>query len=541
MSAEIVFLYGPSGSGKNTVGRCLAEALELPFNDLDEQVALASGQSVAELFAAQGEPAFRARERESLVQLLDKGTGIIALGGGALLDPGNRALAESRGPVLLLTAPLEVLAARLEADTPANPRPLLAGSLTERLAGLLERRATHYASFPLQLNTASLSPAEAGWAAQVKLGMFRPKAMGAYDVRIRLRGLDEIGPMLRARGLEGPIALVSASNVAPLHAGRVLASLQGAGYAAALIEIPAGEQEKTIATLSRLWEAFLSAGLERGSTVLALGGGVVSDLAGFAASAYLRGVRWAALPTTLLAMADASLGGKTGVDLPQGKNLVGAFHPPSLVLADPEVLSTLPAGELRSGLAEALKAGIIGDPQLFNLCASLGDPAAGSIPVDALDEVVRRAVAIKVQVIESDPYEQGWRAVLNLGHTIGHAVELVSGFKLRHGEAVAVGLVLEAQLAEDIHLAEPGLAAAIRRALLGLGLPVDIPAGLDSEAIDRAMGSDKKRRSGKLRFALPLRIGAARVGIEIDETKRLHALGIDTARTEPEPGRITPF
>jgi len=534
----MVFLYGPSGAGKNTVGRCLAEALELPFHDLDEQIALHSGRSVAELFSAEGEASFRARESNELSQLLDaegriapKGGGVVALGGGALLDPQNRALAESHGPVLLLTAPLAVLAARLQADS--NPRPLLSGDLVEHLSGLLERRRAHYASFPLQLDSANLSPAQAAWQAQVRLGLFRPKSMGAYDVRIRLGGLDAAGVMLQERGLKGPIALVSDANVAPLYAARVIASLQKAGYAASLVQIPAGEHEKTIHTLARLWDSFLAAGLERGSTVLALGGGVVSDLAGFAAATYLRGVRWAALPTTLLAMADASLGGKTGADLPQGKNLVGAFHPPSLVLADPEALASLPPGELRSGLAEALKAGIIADPDLFERCAALGDLAAGPFPAADLAEVVRRAVAVKVQVIEADPYEQGWRAVLNLGHTIGHAVELVSGFRLRHGESVAIGLALEAQLAEDIGLAGPGLAATIRRALQGLGLPVEIPPELDREAIIKAMGSDKKRAGGVLRFALPVRIGEARVGIEIDEARRRHALGIGTARTEP--------
>jgi 3-dehydroquinate synthase len=532
MSAETVFLYGPSGAGKNTVGRCLAQALELPFHDLDEQIAAHSGRSVTELFSGEGEAAFRARERGELQRLVGESGGIIALGGGALLDPENRALAAGRGPVLLLKAPLEVLKARLQADS--HPRPLLAGDLAGRLSSLLERRTGHYASFPMQLDTGECTPAEAAWQAQVLLGMFQPRSMGAYDVRIRPGGLEGVGEMLRQRGLLGPVAVVSDSNVAPRYAGRVMAALQAAGYAASLLEIPAGEQHKTIQTVARLWDGFLAVGLERGSTVLALGGGVVSDLAGFAAATYLRGVRWVALPTTLLAMADASLGGKTGADLPQGKNLVGAFHPPSLVLADPEVLNTLPAGELRSGLAEALKAGIIADPELFGRCTSLGDPAGGPIQGAELAEVVRRAVAVKVQVIEADPYERGWRAVLNLGHTVGHAVELASGFRLRHGEAVAIGLAVEAQLAEELGLAEPGLAETIRNALQGLGLPVQIPPELDPQAILQAMGSDKKRAGGRLRFALPVKIGEARVGIEVDEARRRHALGIGAARTEPE-------
>ena len=533
MNPETVFLYGAPGSGKTTVGRSLALALEMHFHDLDAEIEARSGQTVQELFASQGEAGFRVMERAELQRiLLEQAGGVIALGGGTLLDPQNRALIEARGPVLLLSAPAEVLAARLQADP--RPRPLLAGDLTARLAELLERRAAHYASFALQLRqpstgSAASSPEQAAWQAQRCLGMFRLKSMGVYDVRILPGGLDPVGAMLRQRGLGGPIALVSDSNVGPLYAGQVLASLQTAGYSASLLEIPAGEQDKTIQTTARLWDGFLAAGLERGSTVLALGGGVVSDLAGFAAATYLRGVRWAALPTSLLAMVDASLGGKTGADLPQGKNLIGAFHPPSLVLADPAVLHTLPEAELRSGLAEALKAGLIADPRLFELCGQVFKPGGA-----ALDEIVRRAMAVKIQVIEADPYEQGWRAVLNLGHTVGHAVELVSGFRLRHGEAVAIGLVVEARLAEELLLAEPGLTETIRSALLDLGLPVQIPPELDGQAILKAMGSDKKRAGGKVLFALPVKIGLARIGIEVDEIRRRHALGIGTARPEPQ-------
>jgi len=245
--------------------------------------------------------------------------------------------------------------------------------------------------------------------------------------------------------------------------------------------------------------------------VLALGGGVVGDAAGFAAATFLRGVPWVALPTSLLAMVDASLGGKTGVDLPQGKNLVGAFYPPRLVLADPQTLDTLPEAELRAGMAEVIKAGVIGDPELFELCAHGWDALHLN-----LGEVVRRAMAVKISVIEEDPYEKGRRAALNLGHTLGHAVELVSGFQLRHGEAVAIGMVAEARLAERLEIAEPGLADEIERVLRELGLPVTIPAELDRQAVLSVMQVDKKRLDGSVRFALPVRLGETRVGVNVD-------------------------
>ncbi len=337
-----------------------------------------------------------------------------------------------------------------------------------------------------------------------------------YDVLVRPGGLSGLGLALRERKLNGPLALVSDEHVAPLYAEPALSSLRDAGYNVQLVVIPAGEEHKTLATANRLWEAFVQAGVERSGTVMALGGGVVGDLAGFAAAVYLRGVRWVALPTSLLAMVDASLGGKTGCDLPQGKNLVGAFHPPSLVLADPLVLSTLPEAELRNGMAEVLKHGILGDAELFERCSRGWERLR-----EELDAIVRQAMAVKLRIIEEDPYEGGRRATLNLGHTLGHALEQASDFQIRHGEGVAVGTLAAARLAEQMGLAQAGLAAKIEAALEGLGLPTQIPPGLERERILAAMRLDKKRLSGKLRLALPTRIGACRWGVEIDDPAQL--------------------
>jgi 3-dehydroquinate synthetase len=211
-------------------------------------------------------------------------------------------------------------------------------------------------------------------------------------------------------------------------------------------------------------------------------------------------------------MVDASLGGKTGVDLPEGKNLIGAFHPPALVLADPNTLATLPEAELRSGLAEVVKHGIISDPGLFELCAA----GYESVRSD-LAGIVRRAMAVKVAVIETDPYERGIRAALNLGHTVGHAVELVSGFRLRHGEAIAIGTVVEARLAERLGKAQAGLSEQIAVTFAGLGLPTGIPPELAREAIIEAMKVDKKKASGVVRFALPVAIGKVEVGVAVED------------------------
>jgi 3-dehydroquinate synthase len=516
---DFIFLYGPPGSGKTSTGRALAERLGIPFHDLDKTVESNAGKTIPEIFSTEGEAAFRGREHRMLAVLVNDIPSVIALGGGSLLNPETRRLAETSGQVLLLTALRDILEKRLSASLHA--RPLLAGDLHDRLETLLSRRFSHYASFPLALDTSSLSSAEVAWQAQICLGRFRVRGMGQpYDVLIEPGGLASLGWRLRTRGLKGPLALVSDSNVAALYASRVTDSLVESGYSVHQIVIPPGEAHKTIETVQRLWQGFLEGGVERSSTVLALGGGVTGDLTGFAAATYQRGVRWINLPTTLLAMADASLGGKTGADLPQGKNLVGAFHPPTLVLSDPHVLATLPPAELRSGLAEVLKQGVINDPILFDLASR---PQVERDP-GRLAEIVRRSMAVKIQVIEEDPYEKDRRAVLNLGHTIGHALEMVSNFQLRHGEAIAIGMLLEARLAEQSGLAQPGLAACIQTALQQVGLPTSIPDGLDRQAILDAMRLDKKRQDGVLRFALPKRVGEVVAGIEVSAQKVLEVL-----------------
>jgi len=505
-----IFLYGPSGSGKSTVGSALAKALNLAFLDLDAEIESVIGQSISQFMTEQGEIAFRDTESNIFQKAVAGEEKTIALGGGALLREENRALAESSGNVILLEADLPTLVGRLSKDT--NERPLLAGEMEAKLDTLLERRRAHYASFPQRVD-ASGSPEQVSWDIQRKLGRYHLSAMGAgYDAVVQEGGIDQLGEMLKTRDIDGPILVVSDWNVAPHYAGRVLESLRSVGYVANQVVIPVGEAHKNLETVASLWQGCLDAGLDRKSTVVALGGGVVGDLAGFVAATFMRGCNWVAVPTTLLAMVDASLGGKTGFDLPLGKNLVGAFYPPRLVLADPNVLSTLPERELRAGLAEVVKHGVIADPELFELCAQGWDAVNARLP-----EVVRRGMAVKVKIIEEDPYERGIRAALNLGHTIGHAVELVSGFSLLHGEAVSIGMMAEARLAERLAVSGPGFSDALEKTLTVLGLPVAIPKGFAHDELIRAMKVDKKKAAGVVRFALPVKIGEVNVGVEVKD------------------------
>ena len=516
-----IFLYGPPGTGKSTIGEVLARNLNLPFVDLDDVIETNAGMSIAQIMTQRGESVFREIESvalqatvghasreasligDSVTGLQDK---VIALGGGALLRDENRHIAETYGHVILLTASLETLLGRLKSD--ADKRPLLTGDMREKLTSLLDQRREHYSSFQRQLNVDGKTTSESAWEIQNNLGRFHLRAMGEYDVLVER--VDQIGRLLHERGLQTPI-IVTDENVAHFHADSLIASLRSAGFSPKLLTIRSGEAYKTLDTVQRLWHGFLEAGLDRRSTVIALGGGVIGDLAGFAASTYMRGINWVCVPTTLLSMVDASLGGKTGFDLPQGKNLIGSFYPPKLVLADPQLLQTLPEAEFISGLAEVVKHGVISDPKLFELCGRGLDCIKAE-----LEHVVKRAMAVKIKVIEEDPYEKGIRAALNLGHTVGHALELVSNFQLRHGEAVAIGMVAEAKLAERLSVASKGLSDIIGEVLVNIGLPIHIPEELPREEIIRTMRVDKKKNAKAIRFALPAEIGKVEL-VEISD------------------------
>ena len=516
---ERIFLYGPSGSGKTTIGRILAESLNLPFTDLDEVIEEEAGRLIPEIFQMDGEDGFRSQETEVLSTVIMSGDGVIALGGGTLISPGNRDLSSKNGVVVVLNASVESLASRLDHDDLI--RPLLEGDLIERLQDYLEGRGDHYGSFPIIVDTTGKTPDEVSWEIQVMLGMYHLRGMSnrkvpGYDLRILSGCLDALGEMLVQRGLGGPVVVVTDANVGEYYLTRVLESLSRSGFGTGKIAISPGEDSKTMVTVSRFWEAFLSIGIERGSTIVALGGGVVGDLAGFAAATYLRGVSWVSVPTSLLAMVDAGIGGKTGVDLPEGKNLVGAFHPPRLVLVDPEVLATLPGAEFANGMAEVVKHCVIHDPGLLTQCHK----AYSQYKPKQIYDLLSRAIAVKVRIIEEDPYEKDIRAALNYGHTVGHGVELASNYELRHGEAVAIGMVVEARMAESIGLAEEGLVDRITRKLESLGLPVLIPDGMDRDFVAQAMRHDKKAAVRRVRFALPVQLGEVRVGVEVERWER---------------------
>jgi 3-dehydroquinate synthase len=318
---------------------------------------------------------------------------------------------------------------------------------------------------------------------------------------------DALGVMLWARGLRGGVAVISDSTVAPLYGDRVANSLAMSGFEPVLLRAPAGEASKTLDTASVLYEKLVEGGIERSGLIVALGGGMIGDLAGFVAATYLRGIQWIDVPTSLLAMIDASIGGKVGVDLPGGKNLVGAFYPPLMTISDMTALHSLPGREFRSGLAEMIKAGVIADAELFEMFES----AETDLP-----DMMRRSIQVKVDIVREDPFEQGRRAALNLGHTIGHGLEAASKFDLLHGEAIAIGTVAEARVAERIGLARLGVAERIERVIERVDLPISF-TDLDIDEIVTLMRSDKKKQGGRLKYALPRDIADVVIGVDVQD------------------------
>lgn len=340
----------------------------------------------------------------------------------------------------------------------------------------------------------------------------------SYEILIAPGGLEHLGNWMQPLKLGQKALLVSNPMIFRRYGEQAVAALMTAGFQVETCLLPAGERYKTLASVQKIYDAALAQRLERSSTIIALGGGVVGDMAGFAAATWLRGIAFVQVPTSLLSMVDASIGGKTGVNHPHGKNLIGAFHQPRLVLIDPQVLATLPPREFRAGMAEVIKYGVIWDAELFqHLEAAKRLDQQRTIPEALLQEILTRSCNAKAVVVSQDEKEAGLRAILNYGHTIGHAVESLTGYRVvNHGEAVAIGMVAAGQIAVALGLWESSAAERQRVLIEKAGLPTQLPANLDLDEIVATLQTDKKVLSGKVRFVLPTEIGKVIVTDQAD-------------------------
>lgn len=499
-----LYLSGPMGAGKSSVGALVAEALKCPFLDLDREIERTAGHPISALFASRGEAAFREMEAQ-LVRMLSAGEpSVIALGGGTVERAPLRRFLLEHGVVITLQASPEELVKRVTRDG-LHVRPLLGTTPRDVIEGLLSRRQDAYAECDGIVETGGREVVDVSrevvdlFAAR-RDALLVPLGRASYPVVIGAGASSRLAAEL-AR-LSPPVTqvlVVTDENVAE-HALRWTGGLP---IPVTHVVLEPGESEKTIDAVQTIWDAALEAQMDRDACVVAIGGGVVGDLAGFAAATLLRGVRLVQMPTTLLAMVDSSTGGKTGFDRPQGKNLVGAFWQPVCVLADTDVLSTLPARELRAGLAEVVKTSWIegeSDVAALERDAPLLSQPFGAHVAHAFTSAIQRSVRTKARIVSDDPHERGARRLLNLGHTFGHALESASGYALLHGEAVALGLVFAAQCTRALGLSDDAEhEARLTRLLRALHIPLDLPR-LDAAQACAFLASDKKNTGTQLRF-----------------------------------------
>jgi shikimate kinase/3-dehydroquinate synthase len=507
-----IVLSGFMGTGKTTVGPLVAARLGVPFVDTDADIERGAGKPVAALWQAEGEAAFRARELELVEKLFaDPAPKVIAFGGGTVTVQRARRLAADHACLVTLTASPELIAARA-ADLAVRPNLAVGGDPVARARELLERRAEAYAECHLALSTEAMEPdaaADAIAALARRDPLLVPLGARSYTIDVCI---DEPTRLTDAVARCGPssVIVVTDSNVQRARGAAIEAALRPLAVRGTRVALAPGEAQKTLASVSTIWDAALGAGVDRDALVVAAGGGVVGDLAGFAAACLLRGVRFLQVPTTLLSMVDSSVGGKTGFDHAAGKNLIGAFYQPSGVVADLAHLTTLAPRERAAGLAEVVKIALATDEPLLELVERAPERLAQG-DLEALAPVVRAAIHAKIRVVRDDEREQGPRALLNLGHTVGHALESHGGYaRWLHGEAVAIGTIAEMRATATLGWTPAPLVARAERVMAALGLPTTV-AREDLAAAWPFVSSDKKRTRDQVRLPVVTACGVAHV------------------------------
>ncbi|MFJ5046021.1 3-dehydroquinate synthase [Streptomyces sp. NPDC088719] len=516
MSGPLVVLVGPMGVGKSTVGELLAARLGTTYRDTDADVVAAAGKPIAEIFYDEGEEHFRALERRAVEAAVAGHPGVLALGGGAVLDAATRKLLAGR-PVAYLSMDVDEAVRRVGLGA---ARPLLAVNPRRQWRELMDARRPLYEEVartvvatdehtPEEVAQAIIDALELpeGHAApgvestgMTQQGHTRIQVAGSagsdpYEVLVGHQLLGElpqlIGDRARRVAVLHPEALAETGEA-------VREDLAAQGYEAIAIQLPNAEEAKTVEVAAYCWKALGQTGFTRTDVIVGIGGGATTDVAGFVAASWLRGVRWIAIPTTVLGMVDAAVGGKTGINTAEGKNLVGAFHPPAGVLCDLAALDSLPVNDYVSGMAEIIKAGFIADPVILDLVEA--DPEGARTPAGPhTAELIERSIRVKAEVVSSDLKESGLREILNYGHTLAHAIEKNERYKWRHGAAVSIGMVFAAELGRLAGRLDDATADRHRSVLASVGLPLAYRGDQWPKLLEN-MKVDKKSRGDLLRF-----------------------------------------
>ncbi|MCX5344794.1 3-dehydroquinate synthase [Streptomyces atratus] len=519
MSGPLIVLVGPMGVGKSTVGELLADRLGTTYRDTDADVVATAGKPISEIFFDEGEEHFRELERQAVHTAVAEHRGVLSLGGGAVLDETTRALLADH-PVVYLSMDVEEAVKRVGLNT---ARPLLAVNPRRQWRELMDARRHLYTEVARAIvATDGRTPEEVAQAVLDALELPEragdPAAPGRENThmtdqgptRIQIAGSAGTDPyeVLVGRQLLGELPTLigdRAKRVAVLHpealaetGEAVRQDLAEQGYEAIAIQLPNAEEAKTVEVAAYCWKALGQTGFTRTDVIVGVGGGATTDVAGFVAASWLRGVRWIAVPTTVLGMVDAAVGGKTGINTAEGKNLVGAFHPPAGVLCDLAALDSLPVHDYVSGMAEIIKAGFIADPAILDLIEA--DPEGARTPTGAhTAELIERAIRVKAEVVSSDLKESGLREILNYGHTLAHAIEKNERYKWRHGAAVSVGMVFAAELGRLAGRLDDATADRHRAVLESVGLPLTYRGDQWPKLLEN-MKVDKKSRGDLLRF-----------------------------------------
>jgi shikimate kinase/3-dehydroquinate synthase len=523
-----IFLVGLMGAGKTTIGRLLARRLDMTFIDSDHEIEARTGATIPWIFEIEGEASFRRREADVIRELTAQNGIVLATGGGAVLDPASRALLAERGTVIYLRASVSSILLRTAHD---KNRPLLQTADPRRkLEDLTAQREPLYREIAdividtgrpnvqsmvqtildqLEADNAAREQANAKTTMNEQACISLNVELGdrSYPIAIGRGLLDDASLLNRHIGGSGKVAIVTNTTVAPLYLDKVAGPLRAAGRDVVPIILRDGEEFKNWESLNEVFDALLANKCDRKTTLVALGGGVVGDMTGFAAATYMRGVPFVQIPTTLLAQVDSSVGGKTGINHPLGKNMIGAFYQPRAVIADTATLDTLPDRELSAGLAEVIKHGAILDAAFFDWIEANIDSLVARDHA-ALAHAIARSCEIKADVVTRDEREGGLRAVLNFGHTFGHAIEAGMGYGAwLHGEAVGCGMVMAADLSRRLGLVDDAAVDRVRALVKAAGLPVVAP-DLGVLRWIELMEVDKKNEGGAIKFILLKPLGS---------------------------------
>lgn len=513
-----IVLTGFMGTGKTSVGREISRKLGYRFIDTDVLIEEREGRAISVIFKENGEDYFRKLE-EGVIEVVSKEKNVvIATGGGVIKNRKNVENLGREGIIIWLKASPEIILKRIM--TEGGKRPLLeVEEPISEVNKLLNERMGLYRQSDTSIDTDYITSEEAAEEIMEKLGLDSESVsvgLGerSYEIIIGSKTIQTLG--LRIKELRpSKVAVISNETIFPLYKDAFLASLREYDIAPEVFLIPDGEKYKDSSWANHLHGELLKARLDRSSVLIALGGGVVGDITGFVASTYMRGIRFVQVPTTLLAQVDSSVGGKTGVNHPLGKNMIGTFYQPSLVIIDIDTLKTLPRREFYAGMAEVIKYGIISDRNLFDFLVENRDDIVSH--GDSIVHIIKRSCEIKAAVVSKDEREAGLRAILNFGHTVGHAVETVTEYKqYLHGEAVAIGMFAAAKLAVRAGMFDQEGVDVIREIIRLYDLPVDMPDDLAVDNIISAMEIDKKVKAGRLSFILPESIGRVRIVEDVD-------------------------